>query len=528
MIENKALYAALNNPVRHIVARVELYNGSTLQNTFTSADRLKSITIERVGEGKFFGFGICQKVNVKLLDINRALELTTAHTLKIYIGADGLYECPAPLMRITEVNRDEKTNELSITAYDALYNAAAHTTAEISLSNYTMADYAAAAAALIGAECRFAAVDAFAIEYPDGANIEGTENIREIFDDIAEATQTIYYLDASNTLVFRRLDKDGAAAIEINKELYITLESKTNRRLQAICSATELGDNVSASIDAIGSTQYLRDNAFLELRTDIDSLLNAAIAAVGGFSINQFDCKWRGNILTEIGDKIALTTKDNNTVYSYLLDDTITYDGTLTQRSKWSYAENDSDSESNATSLGDALRQTYARVDKANKEISIVASESTANKDNISSIKQNTDSIAATVSQIDTMTKDAINVLNDEIETLTNRVSATMTQEEIKLTVESELAKGASKVITNTGFVFDYDGLRVSKSNSEMETQITDAGMTVYKNGSAVLTANNIGVDAVNLHATTYLIIGTNSRFEDYGSDRTGCFWIGG
>ena len=24
-----------------------------------------------------------------------------------------------------------------------------------------------------------------------------------------------------------------------------------------------------------------------------------------------------------------------------------------------------------------------------------------------------------------------------------------------------------------------------------------------------------------------YLIIGTNSRFEDYGSDRTGCFWIG-
>lgn len=51
--------------------------------------------------------------------------------------------------------------------------------------------------------------------------------------------------------------------------------------------------------------------------------------------------------------------------------------------------------------------------------------------------------------------------------------------------------------------------------------------MTVSKNGSVVLTANNIGVDAVNLHATTYLIIGQNSRFEDYNG-RTGCFWIGG
>ena len=52
--------------------------------------------------------------------------------------------------------------------------------------------------------------------------------------------------------------------------------------------------------------------------------------------------------------------------------------------------------------------------------------------------------------------------------------------------------------------------------------------MQVFKNDEAVLTANNIGVDAVNLHATTYLIIGNNSRLEDFGDNRTGCFWIGG
>ena len=43
-----------------------------------------------------------------------------------------------------------------------------------------------------------------------------------------------------------------------------------------------------------------------------------------------------------------------------------------------------------------------------------------------------------------------------------------------------------------------------------------------------MLTANKDGVNATNLKAITYLIIGERSRFENYGTDRTGCFWIGG
>ena len=39
--------------------------------------------------------------------------------------------------------------------------------------------------------------------------------------------------------------------------------------------------------------------------------------------------------------------------------------------------------------------------------------------------------------------------------------------------------------------------------------------------------ADNLGVKAEDLHATTYLIIGNNSRLEDYNTNRTGCFWIG-
>jgi hypothetical protein len=61
-----------------------------------------------------------------------------------------------------------------------------------------------------------------------------------------------------------------------------------------------------------------------------------------------------------------------------------------------------------------------------------------------------------------------------------------------------------------------------------MTTTITEDGMVVYKENKPMLTANNTGVEAINLSASTFLIIGKNSRFEDYSTSRTGCFWVGG
>lgn len=55
-----------------------------------------------------------------------------------------------------------------------------------------------------------------------------------------------------------------------------------------------------------------------------------------------------------------------------------------------------------------------------------------------------------------------------------------------------------------------------------------NANLEVFASHDTMLTANKDGVDAKNLRATTYLIIGNRSRFENYGDDRTGCFWIGG
>lgn len=136
-------------------------------------------------------------------------------------------------------------------------------------------------------------------------------------------------------------------------------------------------------------------------------------------------------------------------------------------------------------------------------------------------------SISAEVKQVKDDFNNNIEVVNEDIQTLTQKVNATMTAEDVKSQIQSELNNGVTKVETTTGFTFNDVGLTVSKSGNEMTTQITEDGMTVFRDNTAILIANNVGVDAVNLHATTYLIIGNNSRFEDYGENRTGCFWIG-
>lgn len=528
MLNNTTHLTALSSPVRNIYAEVELLKGSTSVNVFGSTDIIKSFSIERIGEGKFFGYGICHRLNIHLIDTKRKLNITTDNSLKITFGAGNDYLNVFPTFYVSEVHRDENTNELSITAYDALYTAVEHTYAELPITSaFTIYDVAILCRRALGLNgCNHNGGNGWDAAF--NANYEGTENLREVLDDVAEATQSIYYIDSGNNLYFKKLDVGGSAVFTIDKSKYISLDSKTNRRLAKIVHATELGDNVSAELTVTGSTQYVRDNGFWTAEENVGTLVENALAAIGGLTIHQFNCEWRGNYLLEPGDKIDLVTKDNGIVTSYVLNDTITYDGSLSQVTEWEYADNEEETADNPSSLGDALKQTYAKVDKANKQIELVASDVQANSSEISSLIMNTESISASVQQMEQTTTDVFSGMSEEIANLTKRVDATMTAEDVTIQIQQEISSlsGVDKVVTSTGFRFDADGLTVSKSDSAMTTQITEDGMAVYRDGEEALVADNEGVKAANLHATTYLIVGTYSRFEDYG-DRTCCFWIG-
>ena len=524
---------AMNSPVRSVKARVELFEGSTLVSTFTQSDRVKEITIERVGdETKFFGYGISQKANIKLIDKERTLDISTANTFRISFAAgEGAFINPFPIFKVTEVNRDENTNELSITAYDCIYTIGSNPLPFLEVENFTPAEIVSGFCTKAGLTFRAVGFDVAALNevFPFGGNYEGSELIRDALNHYAEIAQAIFYVTETE-LVMKRLDKDGAAVVAIDKSTYFDLDSKTNRRLATIAHTNDLGDDVSASTAAAGSTQFIRNNPFYELREDIGDIIIEALLEMGGFTINQFECEWRGNYLLEIGDKISLTTKDNDEAISYLLNDTLEYNGALKQKTRWIYTNSETETAENPTSLGEALRETYARVDKINKQIDLVASAQDELTEQLAGIQVTTDTINASVTRIEQLTTETLEGVTEELGELRKEVDAAVTEDEVRFIIQSELSNGVDKVTTSTGFTFNEMGLTVNKSDSEMKTTITEDGMTVYKNDDAVLVANNEGVMAKNLHATTYLVIGQYSRFEDYnkeGEGRTGCFWIG-
>lgn len=116
-----------------------------------------------------------------------------------------------------------------------------------------------------------------------------------------------------------------------------------------------------------------------------------------------------------------------------------------------------------------------------------------------------------------------------QIEQTASEVSIQLTQ--INNDINELENREINSVTTTTGYTFNEDGLIIHKSGEEITNLLDNTGMYVRRGADSILVANNEGVDAINLTANQYLVVGRNARFENYsnGTDenRTGCFYIG-
>ena len=531
-------YSTMNDALlRKIEGKVGLYNGSTLLDTFLPSDKLQELVVTRVGEkGKFFGFGVCQQATVKIIDKANDLIFLKGETLKTSFRANSgsAYARVCPSFYIKDAVRDEKTSVITVTAYDALDSAVSHVFSELGLeAPYTLIDVIEAVKRILGLSGT-SYPSGFDIEYVNGANLTGEETLRAILNAVAEVTQTVYYVDQRDYLVFKRLDKTGNSVLTISKNDYFELTTALPVTISKIMSVTELGDNVEAGDDT-GVIQYIRDNPFWNTRTDLHTLLPTAVNRIAGLTVVPYNLTWRGNFLTEICDKVKLEAKDGSFVDTYILDDSFTYKGGFSQKSDWEYKpEGERATSSNPVTLGEKLNQTFARVDKVAKTVTLYSSEIAETKSSISELQVSTQGIASSVSSVEQkvvdLSDDIENVsdqANARIDTLSSDVALKLDKQGVEITVEKKLEEGVDKVVTSSKkYSFDDTGLNISAPDSEFSTIVTDDGMRISKSSREVLTVNNQGVTAADLHARTFLIIGENSRLEDRGN-RTACFWIG-
>lgn len=107
-----------------------------------------------------------------------------------------------------------------------------------------------------------------------------------------------------------------------------------------------------------------------------------------------------------------------------------------------------------------------------------------------------------------------------------NMSTIKQTAYDVSIQVKKIIDNGVDKVTTGTGYTFDDDGLKITKSGQEIENLLDNTGMYVTRSGETILQANNTGVTATDVSVRNYLIIGTHARFEDYGENRTACFYL--
>lgn len=125
----------------------------------------------------------------------------------------------------------------------------------------------------------------------------------------------------------------------------------------------------------------------------------------------------------------------------------------------------------------------------------------------------------------------SVSEVKGDVETLTEAV---MGEDGLAVRITTLENTGVSEVTTTTGYTFNAEGLTIYESGSNIKNLLNNEGMYVSRvvgeNEESILVADTDGVDALNLHSRQFLIIGDNSRFENYDngveSNRTACFHI--
>lgn len=513
-------------------AKVDIQTDSALV-TCTCAENLQDFVLYREGDtSKFFGFGVSHKLDATFIDLDLSLleaKLEKGHTVSVALGDGTNFDYPYPTLYIAELARNEKTNVITCVAYDRLYKSTLHTVSELDIAYpASISTLASKCASLLGlSNVSFMSVEeSLTAQEFNELNFNGDEPVKVLLDAIAEFTQTIYYINNQNILVFKRLEKDTEPVVTVTKEMYFELTTLTPRTITGVCHATELGENFATPDDS-GVVQIMRDNPLYESNTSIDTLLNEAAERVSGLTITQLEGEWEGNHCLEVGDKIAFIADDDSTASTYIINDTVEYLGYLNEITSWEYTEDEETTVANPTNIGDRISQTVAKVDKVNKEITLMVEDVAEAKSLTSALQVRTGEISATVKSIETTTNNALDAMNYEVDELAKEVSLKVDSEAVSIVVGQVLSEGVDKVVTaSKHYTFDDNGLNIESSDSEIKTTILEDGMRIYKNNNEVLAVDNQGVEAYDLYAKTFLIIGENSRLEDKGN-RTACFWIG-
>lgn len=356
-----------------------------------------------------------------------------------------------------------------------------------------------------------------------------TGNVRAVLETIAQDLGGNYIADYNGDLKLIRV-LSSLPPFSITADNYLSLKLKSDEeqilskfRLELAYEAFEAGDDS-------GKTQISNNNYFTT-QEQINSLYALAELPI---TYQAYECKLQGMPHIEVGDRIQLTTAQNE-VYSLLvLQRKFKFDGGFTDSySAGAYEENGVKTSTGVNTITSRLYKAEINIDKNANEIEAVTQEVSGNNADIAQLRLDTNTITANVTNLRQNIDNSIGGIQGQLASISNSLDAKLDANQVSILISETINSGeVDSITTSTGFTFDENGLTVSKSGTEMETLIDENGMEISRSGETVLEVNDTGVVAENITLSKYLTIGLNSRLEDYvdidGNDATAIYWIGG
>ena len=403
---------------------------------------------------------------------------------------------------IKESKKDEESQSISLECYDFMlqsmipYDLALDYTQNEGSSNITVKDFLDAICDRLGWKKGYTTFHNCDVLI-DEEKYDISDTFRDALDDIAEvAGGMIGFVDDALTVIY---PTNSGEVIDEESLKSLTIGKKYGPINSVVLSRTPQEDNIyrkdNDSIAQNGLTEIRIENNQI-IDTHREDFMDGVCDALMGLSFELYELESFGIGYLNFGEFFSIKTADGVEHKTLMLCDDLQINQGVKEESKLEEPEVTNTDYSAASETDKTLKRTIIRVDKQDNKISALAERTDTLEGGLADVKR-TAELSITPDKVDVMISEAINGID-----------------------------GAS--VKETGYTFDKNGLNIHKDGEEMHNTLDNKGMKVLRNNEEILTATADGVNAINLTARKYLIIGNNARFEDYPGGRTACFYIGG
>lgn len=249
-------------------------------------------------------------------------------------------------------------------------------------------------------------------------------------------------------------------------------------------------------------------------------LVNAIFNQVKGFAYSSFKSEYSFLPYLSLGDKIKFKNKDGKLVDSIILRYETNYDEITLEAPSIINAAVDYELPETPEIIA---KKAVIIADQANSKIANITTQTEAINVTVNNNYQELQKKFDGYTPIEKTVELETSVVRLQTDTYT------------KTQIDTKLTDGSVTKVLSTSGTFDADGLTIEQSNAKTKGNFNASGLKIIDNtssiGEALLFAGydegrkETVVETANINVSHYLVIGTNSRLEDY-EDGTGVFDI--